>query len=124
MLRRILAGVGASVLAAVLVQAQAGSASQAPQQGGGRQGGGRQGRGGGGGGGGNYPTKEQWDAMPPSAKAYVDKATALAGSDPELQFDQSIFCQADGGASNTARASSPPLTGTSCGMPSTTRTRR
>ena len=104
MLRRILAGVGASVLAAGLIQAQAGSAPQAPAQGGGRQGGGRQGRGGAGGGGGNYPTKEQWDAMPPSAKAYVDKATALAGSDPELQFDQSIFCQADGGASNTARA--------------------
>ena len=101
MLRRILAGVGASVLAAMLVHAQAGSAPQAPPQGAGRQGGGRQGRGGGSG---NYPTKEQWDAMPPSAKAYVDKTTALAGNDPDLQFDQSIFCQADGGASNTARA--------------------
>jgi metallo-beta-lactamase class B len=55
-------------------------------------------------GGGNYPTNEQWANMPVSGKAYVDKATELAGTDPDLQFDQSIFCQADGGASNAARA--------------------
>jgi metallo-beta-lactamase class B len=105
MLRRLLAGLGTSVLAAAIMYAQ----PPAPQGGGGQgrgdaPGGGRQGRGGAGGGGGNYPTKEQWENMGPSAKAYVDKATQLAGNDPDLQFDQSIFCQADGGASGTARA--------------------
>ena len=107
MVKRILAGIGISVVTAALVHAQ----TQTPQQGGAAgagaapaQGAGRAGGRAGGGGGGNYPTKEQWETMSPAAKAYVDTATRLAGSDPDLQFDQSIFCQADGGASNTARA--------------------
>jgi len=107
MLRKILVGLGTSVVAASLVYAQAAPPQQAGGQGaaGAQAGAAGRGRaGGGGGGGGNYPTKEQWDNMPASGKAYVDKATQLAGNDPDLQFDQTIFCQADGGASNTARA--------------------
>ena len=97
MLTRIAAGVATSVLAAVLMNAQT---PQPPPAGAppAEQGRGR------GRGGGNYPTNEQWANMPASGQAYLDKATQLAGSDPDLQFDQSIFCQADGGASNTARA--------------------
>jgi len=112
MVKRIVAGVGVSLVAATFLSAQtpappqggapAGAGGRAGQPGGAAQGGGA-GRGGGGGGS-HYPTPEQWTNMPPAAKAYVDKATALAGNDPDLQFDQSIFCQADGGASNTARA--------------------
>jgi metallo-beta-lactamase class B len=34
----------------------------------------------------------------------VDKANELAGNDADLKFDVSIFCRADGGASNEARA--------------------
>jgi hypothetical protein len=48
----------------------------------------------GGGRGAGYPTVEQWAAMPPKAKEYVDKARALAGSDPDLLFDLAIFCKA------------------------------
>jgi metallo-beta-lactamase class B len=106
MLKKPLTGIATSVVAAAtLLYAQ----TPAPPQGGGAaaaQGAGRAGgrAGGGGGGGGNYPTKDQWDSMSPAAKAWVDKATQLAGTDPDLQFDQSIFCQADAGASNPARA--------------------
>ena len=101
MLRKTLAGVGTAILTATLIHAQ--SAPQAPAGGGpGAQPGGRGGRGGGEGGG--YPTQEQWDAMPPRAKEYVEKARALAGNDPDLQFDFGIFCRASGGASNTDRA--------------------
>jgi metallo-beta-lactamase class B len=104
-MRRILAGIAmgvAAAMAATLLHAQ----DPAPQPGGGRGAAGAQagGRGRAGGGGGNYPTKEQWDNMPAPAKAWVDKANQLAGTDPDLKFDLSIFCQADGGASNTARA--------------------
>jgi metallo-beta-lactamase class B len=74
----------------------AGAAAPGAQGGAGAPGGGR--------GRGNYPTPEQWAAMPPSAKAYVDKAKALAGDDPDLQFDVDIFCRASGGASNPDRA--------------------
>jgi metallo-beta-lactamase class B len=48
------------------------------------------------------PTQEQWDSAP-GVKAYVAKAKALAGSDPDLQFDVGIFCQASGGATNPDR---------------------
>jgi metallo-beta-lactamase class B len=58
----------------------------------------------GGGRGAGYPTVEQWAAMPPKAKEYVDKARALAGSDPDLLFDLAIFCKASAGASNEDRA--------------------
>lgn len=101
MVKKMFVALSAAALTATLMYAQA-----PPQQPAGAPAG-DQGRGrgrGAGGGGGNYPTTEQWANMPPAGKAWVDKATALAGSDPDLQFDQSIFCQADGGASNTARA--------------------
>src|SRR3954464_3340868 len=100
MLRRILAGLGTSVLAAAVLSAQAG----APPQGEG----GRQGRGdgqGGGRGSANLPTDAQWAAMSPKAKEYVDKAKAIAGDDPDLQFDFGIFCKASGGSQNPDRAS-------------------
>ncbi len=41
--------------------------------------------------------------MPPRAREYVEKARAIAGADPDLQFDFGIFCRASGGASNTDR---------------------
>ena len=57
-----------------------------------------------GGGATNLPTEEQWAAMSPKAKEYVDKAKAIAGDDPDLQFDFGIFCKASGGAQNADRA--------------------
>ena len=42
--------------------------------------------------------------MSPKAKEYVDKARAIAGDDPDLQFDFGIFCKASGGAQNPDRA--------------------
>jgi metallo-beta-lactamase class B len=99
MLRKILAGVGTALVAAALLHAQA----PAPQNDGGARGA-QPGRGGGRGAGPSLPTKAQWDAMSPKAKEYVDKAKALAGNDPDLQFDLGIFCQASGGAGNDDRA--------------------
>src|SRR6187397_2073119 len=90
MLRRILAGVAASVVTIALTYAQA----PAPPEG----------RGGRGGGAPKLPTEAQWAAMSPKAKEYVDKARALAGTDPDLQFDFGIFCKASGGATNEDRA--------------------
>src|SRR5262245_43262208 len=101
MAKRLLCGICVSVVAATWLSAQPpqpppqGGAAGAGGRGGGQAGGGR-GAGGGGGGGSHYPTTEQWTNMSPAAKAFVDKATALAGTDPDLKFDQSIFCQADG----------------------------
>jgi metallo-beta-lactamase class B len=99
MLRKILAGVGTALVAAAFLYAQA----PAPQSDGGARGA-QPGRGGGRGGSPSLPTKAQWDAMSPKAKEYVDKAKALAGNDPDLQFDFGIFCQASGGAGNDDRA--------------------
>lgn len=48
------------------------------------------------------PTQEQWDAAP-GVRTYVDKARALAGDDPDLQFDAGVFCKASGGATNEDR---------------------
>jgi metallo-beta-lactamase class B len=96
MLKKLLAALGASVLAATVMAAQA-----APPQGGG------QGRGdgqGGGRGNANLPTEAQWSAMSPKAKEYVDKARTIAGDDPDLQFDFGIFCKASGGSTNPDRA--------------------
>src|SRR4051794_31517117 len=98
MLKRLLVALGASALTATLMHAQAG----APQ---GRAAG--QGRGdapGGGRGNANLPTDEQWAAMSPKAKEYVDKAKAIAGDDPDLQFDFGILCKASGGSQNPDRA--------------------
>jgi len=102
MVRKILAGFGTAVLAAALLFAQGGGAQTVPQ-------GGRQGRGDGQGpaagrGSANLPTEEQWAAMSPKAKEYVDKARAIAGDDADLQFDLGIFCKATGGSQNVDRA--------------------
>ena len=96
MLRRILAGIGTGVVAASLMHVQ-GAASQ-------QQGGAQGGRGRGGAGSAKLPTPAQWDAMSPKAKEYVDKAKALAGNDPDLQFDFGLFCKASGGSQNEDRA--------------------
>jgi metallo-beta-lactamase class B len=104
--RRALAGLAMCALTATLVAAQAPSSQPPPA---GPQGrgaaAGEGGRQGGGGRGATYlPTEEQWAAMSPKAKEYVDKARAIAGEDPELQFDFGIFCKASGGAQNGDRA--------------------
>jgi metallo-beta-lactamase class B len=51
----------------------------------------------------NLPTKAQWDSNA-RTQAYVAKAKAIAGNDPDLQFDFGIFCQASGGSTNEDRA--------------------
>jgi len=107
MLRRVLAGLAMGAVTATLVLAQASSSPQPPAgaqgRGAGAGEGGRQG--GAGGRGGTYlPTEEQWAAMSPKAKEYVDKARTIAGDDPDLQFDFGIFCKASGGAQNSDRA--------------------
>jgi metallo-beta-lactamase class B len=86
------AGIGMSVVTAVAICAQA---AAPPQQGG------PPGRGGGAP---KLPTEAAWAAMSPKAKEYVDKARALAGTDPDLQFDFGIFCKASGGSQNEDRA--------------------
>jgi metallo-beta-lactamase class B len=85
MLRNLVGAVVSVALAVALVAAQA-------PQGGGR------------GGAPKLPTPEQWAAMSPKAKEYVDKAKTLAGNDPDLQFDFGIFCKASGGSQNEDRA--------------------
>ena len=103
MIRKMLAALAASALSAAMMTAQ-GAAPQPPAG----QGRGGQGRGdapGGGRGNANLPTEEQWAAMSPKAKEYVDKARTIAGDDPDLQFDFGIFCKASGGSTNPDRAS-------------------
>lgn len=51
----------------------------------------------------NLPTQAQWDANP-QTQAYVAKAKEIAGNDPDLVFDEGIFCKASGGAGNEDRA--------------------
>lgn len=84
MLRKIAIGFGLSVAAATLAQAAAAPA--------------------GGGAAARQPTQAQWDANA-ETQAFVAKARTLAGNDPDLQFDVSIFCRPSGGASNPDRAS-------------------
>ena len=103
MLKQVLAGIATSVIAATVMAAQ-GAPQQTPPAGAppaGAPGGGGGGRAGGAP---KMPTEAQWAAMPPKAKEYVDKARALAGDDPDLQFDFGIFCKASGGATNPDRA--------------------
>ena len=98
MAKKMFVALGAAAVTATLLQAQA-----PPPQGRGAG----QGRGdaaGGGRGSANLPTEEQWAAMSPKAKEYVDKAKAIAGDDPDLQFDFGIFCKASGGSQNPDRA--------------------
>lgn len=105
MLRKVLAGLVMCGVTAAIVLAQAPTPPPAGAQGRGA-GAGEGGRQGGGGGrGGTYlPTEEQWAAMSPKAKEYVDKARTIAGDDADLQFDFGIFCKASGGAQNSDRA--------------------
>src|SRR6266487_6855922 len=97
MRRQILAAIGVSVVTAMLLNAQPPTVSQ-------EQAGAPQGRGGGRGGSPKLPTDAQWAAMSAKAREYVDKARALAGTDPDLQFDFGIFCKATGGSQNQDRA--------------------
>jgi metallo-beta-lactamase class B len=121
MVKKMFAGLGMSVLGAVLLAAQA-PAPAAPAQGdpgagrgrgAGRAGGGagagagaadQTGRAGGGGRGGGEPTAEQWANPNPEAAKWIAEAKRIAGNDPELQFDAALFCQAGRGASNDNRA--------------------
>src|SRR4051812_10297075 len=89
MLKKMLTRLGMSVLGATVLAAQA-APPQAPA--------------GGGRGSANLPTEAQWTAMSRKAKEYVDKAKAIAGDDPDLQFDFGIFCKASGGSQNPDRA--------------------
>src|SRR5262245_5928986 len=97
MLRKLLAGVGVSMLMAAIAGAQ-GQGRGAGQGRGDAQGAG------GGRGSANLPTEEQWTSMSPKAKEYVDKARTIAGDDPDLKFDFGIFCKASGGSQNPDRA--------------------
>jgi metallo-beta-lactamase class B len=85
MLNKLLAGTALTVLAATLALAQTPPAAQ---------GGGRAGRGAGaaagGGGGGQQITPEMWNK--PEVQAYVAKAKAEAGNDPDLQYDVVYNC--------------------------------
>jgi len=103
MLRTVSVGIALGLLSMALVVAQ-----DAPDGRGGRGGAAAQaqagGRGGGRGGSPRLPTEEQWNGMSALARSYVDKAVALAGNDPDLQFDLGVFCKASGGATNQDRA--------------------
>jgi metallo-beta-lactamase class B len=74
MFKQIAAGVGLSVCLATVVFAQAGAGRGAAPAG--------------------TPTDEQWNK--PEAQAFVAKAKALAGSDPDLQYDAAFNCTAAG----------------------------
>jgi metallo-beta-lactamase class B len=97
MLKRMLAGLATSALAVTMLSAQAGAPPPGTAPGRGAAAGGGRGSA-------NLPTEEQWASMSPKAKEYVDKAKALAGTDPDLQFDFGIFCKASGGSQNPDRA--------------------
>ena len=101
MRRRILAAIAIGVFPTLLAYAQTPTAR--PEQTTTVQGRGG-GLGGRGGSSPKLPTESQWAAMSPKAREYVDKAKALAGSDPDLQFDFGIFCKASGGSQNEDRA--------------------
>ena len=103
MFRKTLIGIGTSVVAASLLYAQQQPGAPAPA-GAGAPAQPAAARGGRAGGAPKLPTAAQWEAMPASAKEYVDKARAIAGTDPDLQFDFGIFCKASGGAQNEDRA--------------------
>jgi glyoxylase-like metal-dependent hydrolase (beta-lactamase superfamily II) len=49
------------------------------------------------------PTQAQWDSNQ-RTQQYVADAKAIAGDDPDLQFDFSVFCKASGGATGQDRA--------------------
>src|SRR3954466_14915005 len=103
MRRTIVAGTFMNVVAAALLCAQA---PTPPAGGGGR---GRQGgagaAGGGGGRGAGEGTAAGWASPNPEAAKWIAQAKQLAGNDPDLMFDEGLFCQAGRGASNENRAS-------------------
>src|SRR3954466_15154731 len=100
MRRTIVAGTFMNVVAAALLCAQA-PTPPAGGGGGGRQGGGggrgRQGgagaAGGGGGRGAGEATAAEWASPNPEAAKWIAQAKQLAGNDPDLMFDEGIFCQ-------------------------------
>lgn len=49
------------------------------------------------------PTPAQWDSNQ-KTQEYVAEAKTLAGDDPDLQFDEGVFCKASGGATGQDRA--------------------
>ena len=123
MLRKMLAGLGISILGAALVVGQGAAPQGAPAQGAPEQGAGA-GRGAGRGAGGRAggaaaPGQEAagrggrggagdaalWASPTPAAQKWIAQAKQIAGNDPDLQFDAGVFCQAGRGASNENRAS-------------------
>lgn len=50
----------------------------------------------------NLPTQSQWDNSV-TGQQYIAKAKAIAGDDPDLQFDQATFCKPSGGSQNSDR---------------------
>lgn len=117
MLKKMLVGFTMSALAATLLAAQApapGAPGGGPGRGRGAGGGAGAGgagaqdqggrAGGGAGRGGGEATAEQWANPSPEAAKWIAEAKRIAGSDPDLQFDAGVFCQAGRGASNENRA--------------------
>jgi metallo-beta-lactamase class B len=114
MLKKLPVGICLSVVAAAFLSAQepappagAGPGRQAGAGGrGGNRGGGAAGdqAAGGGGRGGGEATAAQWTSPNPEAAKWIAQAKQLAGNDPDLMFDEGIFCQAGRGASNENRA--------------------
>ena len=126
MVKKILGGLGTSVLMAALVIAQApqapagggagagrgaGAGAGGGQGAGGGRGGGRGAgaaagdqAGGGGGRGGGEATAAQWASPNPEAAKWIAEAKKIAGNDPDLIFDEGIFCQAGRGANGENRA--------------------
>lgn len=49
------------------------------------------------------PTQAQWESNP-MTQEFVAKAKEVAGDDPDLQFDEGVFCRASGGATGQDRA--------------------
>ena len=89
-----------AVIGAILVIAQdVAPPSASPQQGGTATGRGR----GRGGDSAFLPTQTQWDSNQ-KTQEYVAEAKAIAADDPDLQFDEGVFCKASGGATNQDRA--------------------
>ena len=126
MVKKLLGGLGTSVLMAALVIAQApqapagggagagrgaGAGAGGGQGAGGGRGGGRGAgaaagdqAGGGGGRGGGEATAAQWASPNPEAAKWIAEAKKIAGNDPDLIFDEGIFCQAGRGANGENRA--------------------
>ena len=101
MLKKILIGASLCVLAAGMASAQDTPPANAAPTGASAVRGGRPPQGGGDS---RYlPSKEQWDNMNATAKAFVAQAAEAAGSDNDLKFDLGVFCSSTGGATNEDR---------------------